>query len=147
MRDTMPFAGTPCIEASAVMAKYNPFFEKAGMKKIAESKPNKYTTNALKQLEDLGFDVAMFSSKVYIEQKLMQTGTQPIINILTEISKHDHTVSRRIAKIKNVYPTQEEFVQKIAHAPPQEIAETLSRLGFCTQSKVYLFWDANEAFK
>lgn len=27
-------AGTPCVELIAVMAKYNPFAEKAGMRKI-----------------------------------------------------------------------------------------------------------------
>jgi hypothetical protein len=36
-----PLAGTPYVEMPAVMAKYNPFAEKAGMKKIAEQPPQK----------------------------------------------------------------------------------------------------------
>jgi ABC-type ATPase with predicted acetyltransferase domain len=36
IRETLPRVGTPCIEMIAVMAKYNPFAEKAGMKKVLE---------------------------------------------------------------------------------------------------------------
>jgi ABC-type ATPase with predicted acetyltransferase domain len=36
---TLPRVGTPCVEMIAVMAKYNPFDEKAGMQKIMEQKP------------------------------------------------------------------------------------------------------------
>ena len=33
VRETLAFAGTPYVEMVAVMAKYNPFAEKAGMQK------------------------------------------------------------------------------------------------------------------
>jgi len=36
VRETLAKAGTPYVEMPAVMAKYNPFAEKAGMRKIAE---------------------------------------------------------------------------------------------------------------
>jgi ABC-type ATPase with predicted acetyltransferase domain len=36
VRETLHLAGTPYVEMPAVMAKYNPFAEKGGMKKIAE---------------------------------------------------------------------------------------------------------------
>ncbi|MEM3357197.1 MAG: GNAT family N-acetyltransferase, partial [Candidatus Bathyarchaeia archaeon] len=35
VRETLALAGTPFVEALAVMARYNPFFERAGMQKIA----------------------------------------------------------------------------------------------------------------
>ena len=53
--ETLSQAGTPNVETVAVMAKYNPFFEKAGMQRIAESKPSIHITNALKQLEHVRF--------------------------------------------------------------------------------------------
>jgi ABC-type ATPase with predicted acetyltransferase domain len=37
--ETLSQAGTVCVETVAVMAKYNLFFEKAGMQRIAESQP------------------------------------------------------------------------------------------------------------
>ena len=36
IRETLPQAGTPYVELIAVMAKYSPFAEKAGMQKVAE---------------------------------------------------------------------------------------------------------------
>jgi ABC-type ATPase with predicted acetyltransferase domain len=36
MRETLPLARTPYVETVAVMVKYNPFFEKADMRKIAK---------------------------------------------------------------------------------------------------------------
>ncbi len=61
VHDTLLFAGTPCVEAVAVMAKYNPFFEKAGIQKITQSKPSKHVTNALEQLAALGFDISLLA--------------------------------------------------------------------------------------
>ena len=36
IRETLPQAGTPNVELIAVMAKYSPFAEKAGMQKVVE---------------------------------------------------------------------------------------------------------------
>ena len=33
VRETLPLAGKPYVETTAVMTRYNPFFERAGMKK------------------------------------------------------------------------------------------------------------------
>ncbi|KPV62904.1 MAG: hypothetical protein AOA66_1146 [Candidatus Bathyarchaeota archaeon BA2] len=41
VRKTLAKARTPYVETVAVMARYNPFFERAGLTKIAEKKPNK----------------------------------------------------------------------------------------------------------
>ena len=58
-------AGTKNVETLAVMAKYNPFFEKAGMQKIAESKTNKHLLEAIEKLHKLGFKLEMLSSQKY----------------------------------------------------------------------------------
>ncbi len=141
VKETLSQAGTPNVETVAVMAKYNPFFEKAGMQRIAESKPSTHMLNALNELETLGFDTALLAATTITEQKLQTTGTQPIIRILTELSKHDGSIRRRLANIKNVYPRHEEFVGKISQLNAAELAQALKKLSFCAQSKVYLFWN------
>jgi GNAT superfamily N-acetyltransferase len=141
---TLPFAGTPYIETVAVMAKYNPFFEKAGMMRIAESKTSIHLTNALSQLETLGFDTALLAATTITEQKIHATGTKPIVHILTELSKHDGSIRRRLANLKNVYPKHEEFTEKISQLNATELAKVLKKLSFCAQSKVYLFWNGNK---
>ena len=137
---TLNQAGTPNVETVAVMAKYNPFFEKAGMQRVAESKPSNYISHALQQLEQLGFDTALLAGTTITQQKLQQTGTKPIITILTELSKHDGIIRRRLANLKNIYPRHEEFTEKISQLNSAGLAETLKRLSFCAQSKIYLFW-------
>lgn len=140
VRDTLLFAGTPCVEAVAVMAKYNPFFEKAGMQKVAESKPNKAVTEALAKLQKLDFDPMLLGSASYNHNVIKQTGTQAIIAILTELSQHYGGIRRRLANTKSPYPKHEEFTQKIAGATSTELAEALKRLSFTNQTKTYLFW-------
>jgi ABC-type ATPase with predicted acetyltransferase domain len=144
VRDTLPFVGTPYVEAVAVMAKYNPFFEKAGMQKVAESKLSEPVTVALMELENLGFDAALMGSASYNQQKLSQTGTQPVIDILIELSHHDAGIRRRIACTKNPYPKHTEFTEKIANYTAAELAEALKRLSFANQTKTYLFWTKNQ---
>ena len=138
--ETLSQAGTPCVETVAVMAKYNPFFEKAGMQRIAESKPSTHLSHALQELEQLGFDTALMASTNYNEQKLQQTDAKPIIDTLTELSQHDGSIRRRLASTKNIYPKHEEFTAKIKELNIVELAVVLKRLSFCAQSKVFLFW-------
>jgi hypothetical protein len=138
--ETLCQAGTPCVEAVVVMAKYNPFFEKAGMQRIAESKPSVHVSRALKELEGLGFDNALMSSPSFNQQKIEQTSTEPVIDILTELSLHDGSIRRRLASTKSIYPKHEEFTAKIEKLEVAELAVVLKRLSFCAQTKVYLFW-------
>jgi GNAT superfamily N-acetyltransferase len=145
VRDTLLFAGTPYVETVAVMAKYNPFFEKAGMQKVAESKPNKAVAEALTKLEKLGFDQMLLGSATYNHKVIEQTGTQAIIAILTELSEHYGGIRRRLANTKNPYPKHEELKQKIASATSTELAEALKRLSFANQTKTYLFYGKTTA--
>lgn len=140
VRDTLLFAGTPYVETVAVMAKYNPFFEKAGMKKVAESKPNKAVTEALAKLEKLGFDLMLLGSASYNHNIIKQTGTQAIIAILTELSQQNGGIRRRLANTASPYPKHEEFAGKIAGATSTQLAEALKRLSFANQTKTYLFY-------
>jgi ABC-type transport system involved in cytochrome c biogenesis ATPase subunit/GNAT superfamily N-acetyltransferase len=145
---TLDQAGTPNVETVAVMAKYNPFFEKAGMQRVAESKPSNYITHALQQLEQLGFDTALLAGTTYTQQKIQTTGTKPIQTILEQLSLHDGSVRRRLANLKNIYPKHQEFTEKIISLNAADLAVALKKLSFCAQTKVYLFWDSkNKCFK
>jgi len=63
VRETLPKAGTKYVEAIAVMARYNPFFEKAEMKKIAEQKPEPSCQKAVQELRKIGFNPILLASK------------------------------------------------------------------------------------
>jgi ABC-type transport system involved in cytochrome c biogenesis ATPase subunit len=140
VKDTLLFAGTPYVEAVAVMAKYNPFFQKAAMRKVAESIPNETIIVTLGKLEKLGFDCTLLGSTTYNQKKIEQTGTLPIINILNELSEQNSGIRRRLANTTNPYPKHQEFTQKISAFTSLELSEALKRLSFTNQTKTYLIW-------
>jgi GNAT superfamily N-acetyltransferase len=57
IRETLHLASTPYVEMIAVMAKYNPFAEKAGMRKIAEQQSVEHVSEVSKVPSKLGFDL------------------------------------------------------------------------------------------
>ena len=54
VRDSLPLCGKLYVEMIAVMARYNPFAERAGMKKICESNIDQSVLEAIAELEKLG---------------------------------------------------------------------------------------------
>ena len=141
--DTLAHAGTRCVEAVAVMARYNPFFERAGMRRIAESKPSVHVTDALEQLEALDFDVALLAGEHYGERVVAEVGREQVLEALEQLSRKDAGVRRRLAGLRGVYPKHEEFMAKVAEFDVAGLAKALKKLSFMAQTKVYLFWSRN----
>ncbi|MCW4007496.1 MAG: hypothetical protein NWF09_02220 [Candidatus Bathyarchaeota archaeon] len=114
--------------------------EKAGMQRIVESKPSKPVTDALAQLQKLGFDTQLLASTEYCKQKITETEHEKILTILETLSHSDATVRRRLARLSSIYPKHEEFMAKLSTMHTEALALTLKRLSFIAQTKVYLFW-------
>ena len=70
IRETLSLVGTPYVELIAVMAKYSPFAEKAGMRKIAEQQSVESVSDVSKVLTGLGFDLQLLGSERYVKEKL-----------------------------------------------------------------------------
>jgi ABC-type lipoprotein export system ATPase subunit len=86
VKETMPLLHTPYIETLAVMARYNPFFERAGMIKVPSElyhDKDKDYLYALNTLINSGFDLSMLGSKRYTTSILQRLDE----NDLMEISK------------------------------------------------------------
>ncbi|MCW4010625.1 MAG: ATP-binding cassette domain-containing protein [Candidatus Bathyarchaeota archaeon] len=144
IRETLPLCGTNCVEAVAVMAKYNPFFEKAGMQKISQSQPSNAVTQALAELEKLGFDPALLTSESHNEKIISQIGKEHVLGVLQELSRKNGAIRKRIANLQNVYPKHEEFTTKINSVDTAGLAKMLKRLSFTAQTKIYLFWTQSQ---
>ncbi|MCS7142417.1 MAG: AAA family ATPase [Aigarchaeota archaeon] len=63
VRETLPRVGVKYVETLAVMARYNPFFEHAGMRRVSENPP--LYQEASKWFAERGFDLSMMASKRY----------------------------------------------------------------------------------
>jgi len=142
VKETLPKAGTPFVETLAVMAKYNPFFEKAGMRKIVESKPNKNVVKAVEKLRVLGFTPVMLGSINYNLFKIREIGKEKIVSILLELFKKDVAIRKRLSASREAYPTYQEFVRRVEGLSNEGLAKMLKKLNFLVQTKVYLFWKA-----
>jgi GNAT superfamily N-acetyltransferase len=70
IRETLEQAGTPYVEAVAVMAQDNAFFEYGELRKIAESPPVKSAFNIAEVLSKSGFNITVLRSPKYVLKKL-----------------------------------------------------------------------------
>jgi ABC-type lipoprotein export system ATPase subunit/GNAT superfamily N-acetyltransferase len=140
VKETLPLAPTPCVETIAVMARYNPFFERAGMQKVAESKPNPNVLEAIEKLRRLGFNPIMLGSVNYNMKKIKEVGRQEIELVLIKFCRKEGALRKRLLSFHRVYPKQAEAEAKIKSASTELLAKILKRLNFLAQTKVYLFW-------
>jgi ABC-type lipoprotein export system ATPase subunit/GNAT superfamily N-acetyltransferase len=143
VKETLPLSPTPCVETIAVMARYNPFFEKAGMQKVAESKPNPNVLEVIEKLRRLSFNPIMLGSVNYNVQKIKEVGRQKIELVLIEFCRKEGALRKRLLSFHQVYPRQAEAESKIKSASTELLAKILKRLNFLAQTKVYLFWKMN----
>jgi ABC-type lipoprotein export system ATPase subunit/GNAT superfamily N-acetyltransferase len=138
--ETLALVGTSFVEMVAVMAKYNPFAEKAGMQKIMESKPNMNLLHAMGQLEELGFDPLMLGGIDQNQRMIGHVERGKVVSILEELSEKEGMVRKRLLALSAVYPSHEEFLEKMNRASSGDLAVVLKRLAFLAQTKTYLFW-------
>jgi hypothetical protein len=140
VRETLPLAARPYVETIAVMARYNPFFEKAGMKKIIESRGHESVRHAVEKLEKLGFKpytLASTETNLQLLRKLSSQQLEEIKAILLAVSTGYY---KRLKSTSKPYVKREEFKEFLEGASLETMAKLISRLAVLAQTKVYLFW-------
>jgi len=136
VHDSLRLCGRPCVEMIAVMARYNPFAEHAGMKKVCESKPDKSILEAVAELENLGFTSYLLAVPEY--NKRMLNGRVPEVKEI--LCSFSYPYNRRIAG-QHGHFTMEDYRKWLKKVTIDELARALTRLAQLNQSKVYLFWE------
>jgi len=125
---------------SAVMAKYNPFAEKAGMQKIAEQSPPKEAIKIAETLSQLGFNLQLLGSEKYVLTKL-QTLTQNDIEAIREaFIKHSHARFMKYFFCYVPFGRKQAYTEEVRKASLERLARLIKVCGFLMQTKVYLFW-------
>lgn len=74
IRESLPLVGTPYVELVAVMARYNPFAERAGMCRVLVQEPCRQARKLSAVLVELGFDLRLLGSESYVLGKLRSLG-------------------------------------------------------------------------
>jgi ABC-type lipoprotein export system ATPase subunit len=141
VKETLPLAGTPYVEMVAVMAKYNPFAEKAGMHKIAEQLPPKEALAIAKVLSKLGFNIQLLGSEKYVLNKLQTLSEKEIQTIIKEaFIKHSHARFMKYFFCHMPFGRKRAYAKAVIEAGLERLAHLIKVCGFLLQAKVYLFW-------
>ena len=135
LRESLPLCGKPYAEMIAVMARYNPFAEHAGMKKVCESEPDRSVLGAVAELEKLGFTSYLLAVPE-INKRMLKGRLSQVKEILSGFS---YPYNRRIAGAHGNF-SKKDYKEWLEQAEDLDLARALSRLAQLNQSKVYLFW-------
>jgi len=142
VKETLPLVGRSYIETMAVMARYNPFFEKAGMKKIVERKPDESILQAVRGLERMGFKRYLLTSVNANIKKLRTMNEKEIQAIKETLLKVKTIYYKRLIVTSRPYPRKKFFERRLKDLNIEEFAKVLSRLAVLAETKVYLFLNA-----
>ena len=138
VKETLPLVGRRNVEAIAVMALYNPFFEKAGMKRIVKRKPSRLILQAIETLEKMGFKRYLLSSVEDNLERLQHLTDEELRKVKDALIRAGNY--KRLMGKGGAYPRRKDFEAWIEKQNLHTIAKVLRRLAVLAETKVYLFW-------
>ena len=142
VRETLPLVGTQYVELPAVMAKYNPFAERAGMRKIAEQQPSKDVLRIVKVLEEVGFKVQLLGSERYVCDVLQQLSSKDLETVKEAFARCGHVRFLKYFNGDLPFGHKEDYKKAVRNAGVLKLAGLIKICCFLLQTKVYLFWQA-----
>ncbi len=147
IRETMPLVGTPYVEMIAVMAKYSPFAEKAGMRKVAEQRTVESVLAVSEALLELGFDLQLLGSERYVTAKLANLTAPQLERLKRAFVKCMHPRFKKEFAVSRhrLFGTTTDYRQCIRDVDLGKLARLVKLAGLLSQSKVYLFWSRPSA--
>nr|BDD43620.1 hypothetical protein 4 [Moraxellaceae bacterium] len=131
----------PCkhVELVAVMALYNPFAERAGMRLIKKTEPDSYVLKAINGLRKLGFDPSKLGSRRY--NRTMLESFNDIEPVWEDICKIKGGIQyRRISRARRSFAKKSEFIDWVHRQDLDSLAWSIQILSVLAQSKAYLYW-------
>jgi ABC-type ATPase with predicted acetyltransferase domain len=142
IHETLPIVGTPYVEMIAVMAKYSPFAEEAGMQKVVEQQTVKSILEVANALVELEFDLQLLSSEHYVKEKLesLNTGQMGMLKDAFIKNKHPRFKKEFAAARHQPFGKTSDYIKSIQEANLPKLVRLVKLIGVLLQTKVYLFW-------
>ena len=145
VRETLSLCGTECVEMSAVMGKYNPFAEKAGMRRIVLQEPTESVVHVASVLQKMGFNLQLLSSQKHVQETLASLTSSQVKALKSVFRKNSHP---RFLKELNVggaiFGTREGKMKAFRLMMLPKLAQLIKITGLLLQTKIYLFWKNGE---
>lgn len=145
VRETLTQCGTPYVETTAVMARYNPFFEHAGMTRIHTTTPTKQAQAIHDTLQKLDFNTTMLNSENYALTQLKNLTPTQLATLRQTFTQNYHP---RLAKEffhNEPYGTHKLYRERLQTANLDKLAKLITVTTLLLQTKIYLFWRNAEA--
>ena len=138
VKESLRLQGRKHVELTAVMAQYNPFAEKAGMKPILLTTPHKTVLQALEELKELGFNPSLMGSKSYNERIIKDLpDLEPLHNILKKVSSQYY---KRLTRKSMPYVKKDVFIRWLKEQETESLAKSLKTLTTLSTTKAYLYY-------
>jgi ABC-type lipoprotein export system ATPase subunit/GNAT superfamily N-acetyltransferase len=137
VRESLHLVGRRHVEMVAVMARYNPFAERAGMKLIRLNEPGETVLRVVEELRVLGFNPALLTSRAYGEREIGEVGLEPVREALRGL---DSQYRKRVARVNTPYMEKAAFKEWLGKADAASLGWGLQVLGVLAQTKAYLYW-------
>ena len=146
IRETLPLVGTPYVEMIAVMAKYSPFAERAGMRKVAEQRTVESVSAVSGVLLDLGFDLQLLGSERYVTDKLVSLSSSQLEKLKETFAKCVHPRFKKEFESSRHQPFGKtaDYVRSVKKSDKGKLAKLIKVAGMLLQTKVYLIWKEKE---
>jgi len=112
------------------------------MKKIVEQHSVESTNKITKVLLELGFDLQLIGSQLYVESKLESLNKEEILELKAAFigSPHPRLKKEVISSRHNPFGKTTDYVLHIQTADNVKIGKLIKILAMLSQTKVYLFW-------
>jgi GNAT superfamily N-acetyltransferase len=140
VKETLSLAGTRYVEMPAVMAKYNPFAEKAEMQKIVQQPPPKEALKIAEILHQLGFNTQLLGSEKYVLNKLQTLNDKEVAKVREAFIRNSHARFMKYFLPHQLFGKRDAYQKEIRKASLERLARLIKVCGFLMQAKVYLFW-------
>ena len=126
------------------MAKYNPFTEKAGMQKIAEQQKVESVSEVFTVLLKFGFDLQLLGRVCYVKGRLESLNSEQINELKAAFIRDKHPRFKKEFAVSRRQPFGKTscYIACIEKADHVKMAKLVKCVGMILQTKVYLFWQA-----
>jgi ABC-type lipoprotein export system ATPase subunit len=141
VRETLPLAGTRFVELIAVMAKYNPFAEKAGMRRIAEQLPCRQALRVVEVLEGFGFSRDLLGCGNYLSDNFGRLSNEDVEEIKKAFVENCHPRFVKCFGSRSAFGDKESYAEEVEKASVEKLVKLIKVCGILMQTKVYLFWE------
>ncbi len=124
------------------MPRYNPFAERAGMRRVLVSDPNPQASAVAVELESLGFDLRLLSSQRYVHGKLEALNVDQLAKLKVCFLRNTHPLFREVfgaaRRLKN--GAVKDYKEELDKADLDKLTRLVKTAVVLLQAKVYLFW-------